>query len=104
MHINNGNLPYVNDPRPGLGGHRRVAHLNENFQLLRPNNRDVVYNNDDDEFDEIVDEDESDDIDQIRHHNPNRDIGIDEENGYPDAPNPAINLHRGNNHFNHNRL
>jgi len=103
MHANNGNVLYGNDPRPGLGIHIGVAHPNENFQLLMPNNHNVAFNNDNDEFDEIVDEDEGEDIDQIHLHNRNHDIEDDEEDGYPDA-NPRINHHRRNNHFNHRRL
>ncbi|XP_008184775.1 uncharacterized protein LOC100163781 isoform X3 [Acyrthosiphon pisum] len=102
MHANNGNVPYVDDPHPGLGIHRGVAHPNENFQLLRPNNRNLVFN-DNDEYDEIVDEDEGEDINQIHHHNLNHDIDDDEEDDYPDA-NPRMNHHRRNNHFNHRRL
>ncbi|KAL4122453.1 hypothetical protein QTP88_014782 [Uroleucon formosanum] len=97
MHANNGIVPYINDLRPGLGFHRVLAHPNENFQLLRRNNHNVIYN---DEFEEIIDEDE--DIDQIHQHNPNHDIDEDEDD-YP-AANPRINHRRRNNHFNHRRL
>ncbi|XP_022177923.1 uncharacterized protein LOC111038960 isoform X2 [Myzus persicae] len=99
----NGNVPYVNGPRFVLGNHRGVAHPNENFQPHRPNNRDVVYNNDNDELHEIEDEDEDEDegdIDQIQHHNPNHNI---DEDDYPDEAN-LVNHHRHDNHFNHNRL
>jgi len=94
MHVNNGNVTY-DDPRPGLGIHRGVANPNENFQLLRPNNHDVPFINDNAEYDEI--EDEGEDIDQIHH-----DIDDDEEDDYPDA-NQRIDHHRRNNHFNHHR-
>lgn len=128
LHANNGNVPFGNDLRAGPGNYRGVARPNENIQLLRPNNCDVVYNNDDeyhdiidedededdedDEDDEIEeeeedeDEDEDDDVDddlidgdeihRFRHPNHNSD---DDE----DAPNPIINHHRHDNHFNHNR-
>jgi len=95
LHVNNGNVPYVNDPR--LGNLRGVAHANENFQLHRPNNR-IAYN---DELDEIVDEDEGHDMVQIHHHNPNHNIDEDEEDDYPDEPIPPINHHRHDNYFNH---
>ncbi|KAL4082352.1 hypothetical protein QTP88_030029 [Uroleucon formosanum] len=97
MHANNGIVPYINDPRPGLGIHRVLVHPNENFQLLRPNNRNAVYNNDNDEYDE------GEDIDQIHQHNPIHDIDEDEEDDYSDA-NPRINYHRRNNRFIHRRL
>ncbi|XP_015379455.1 PREDICTED: uncharacterized protein LOC107173429 isoform X2 [Diuraphis noxia] len=123
LHPNNGNVPYGNNLRAGPGNHRGVAHPNENFQLLRPDNHDVVYNNDDeydeivdedDDEDEVVDEDIDEDIDEDVdeeddddegdefHHNPNHNSD-DDEDDYPHAPNPIINHHRHDIHFNHNR-